>query len=105
MPDDEVKDKETAGASLVLFGTRETNSLIARYSAALPMELNAGAADYGLVYVFPVNGRYVVINSGLPWWTRADQIKSPTWSFVPKQYGLARGLAITSCSKAAWTTS
>jgi enterochelin esterase-like enzyme len=91
MADDEIKDKDLAGANLILFGTRETNTWIAKYAASLPMELNAGAADYGLVYVYPVNGRYVVINSGLPWWTRADQMKSPAWNFTPKQYRIAQG--------------
>ncbi|HUS05574.1 MAG TPA: dienelactone hydrolase family protein [Bryobacteraceae bacterium] len=88
LADAEVKEKDLNESHLILFGTRETNSLIAKYSARLPLELNAGAADYGLVYVMPVRGRYVVVNSGLPWWTRADQAKIAGWSFIPQQYKL-----------------
>ena len=35
----------------------------------LPVQLDESAKDYGLVYVFPMNNHYVLINSGLPWWT------------------------------------
>ena len=73
MADHEVSDADLQNANLVLFGTKETNSLIAKYADRLPMSLNAGAADYGMVYVYPVDGRYVVVHSGLPWWTRFDQ--------------------------------
>jgi predicted esterase len=72
MADNELKATDIEQANLVLFGTKETNSVIAKYSSALPLSLNAGAADYGLVYVYPVENRYVVVNSGLPWWTRFD---------------------------------
>jgi poly(3-hydroxybutyrate) depolymerase len=73
LADREVQSVDLQNANLMLFGTKETNSLIAKYSSQLPMELNAGAADYGLVFVYPVDGRYVVVHSGLPWWTRFDQ--------------------------------
>jgi hypothetical protein len=29
------------------------------------------------VYVYPADNRYVVVSSGLPWWTRLDQAKRP----------------------------
>jgi poly(3-hydroxybutyrate) depolymerase len=70
--DSELTEADLKNANLVLFGTKETNSIISRYAPALPLSLNAGAADYGLVFVYHVDGRYVVINSGLPWWTRFD---------------------------------
>lgn len=54
---------------LVLFGTRETNMVIARYADGLPLALDAGAADYGLLFVAPVGKHYVLVSSGLPWWT------------------------------------
>jgi poly(3-hydroxybutyrate) depolymerase len=73
LADHEVSASDLQNANLVLFGTKETNSLIAKYADRLPMSLNAGAADYGMVYVYPVDGRYVVVQSGLPWWTRFDQ--------------------------------
>ncbi len=55
--------------NLVLFGTKETNAIIAQYADKLPMHLDKNVEDHGLVYIFPMNGKYVLINSGLPWWT------------------------------------
>ena len=49
---------------------------------AVALALNAGAADYGLMFVYPVDGRYVVIHSGLPWWTRFDQINRYELAFL-----------------------
>lgn len=72
----------------VLFGTRETNSLIAQYANELPLHLNPGAADYGLVYVYPVGNRNVVVSSGLPYWTRLDQAKVGGLPFLPPRYRL-----------------
>jgi acetyl esterase/lipase len=72
--------------NLVLFGLKETNSVIRRYADRLPMHLNPGAADYGLVYVYPVDGRYVVVSSGLPWWTRLDQANRPGLTFIAAPY-------------------
>jgi hypothetical protein len=86
MADAEVKEEDLKTANLVLFGTRETNSIIARLSSRLPLALNPGAADYSLTYVYPVDGRYVVISSGLPWWTRADQALRPGMPFITPVY-------------------
>ncbi|RPJ73711.1 MAG: phospholipase [Acidobacteria bacterium] len=72
--DRDVTAEELAGANLVLFGTAQTNSLIARLAPHLPLELNPGAADYGLVFLAPAAGRYIVVNSGLPWWTGAEAL-------------------------------
>ncbi|MBA2244603.1 MAG: dienelactone hydrolase family protein [Gemmatimonadetes bacterium] len=67
--DRDVRPSDLESANLVLFGTRETNSLMARYADRLPLHLDAEAADeYGLLYVFPIEERYVLISSGLPWW-------------------------------------
>jgi pimeloyl-ACP methyl ester carboxylesterase len=82
LADSDVKATDLQNANLMLFGTKETNSVIAKYAAQLPMALNAGAADYGMVYVYPVDGRYVVIHSGLPWWTRFDQVNRYELSFL-----------------------
>jgi len=86
--DREVSQDEIAGANLVLFGTRETNSLIARFAPRLPMALSAGAADYGIVFVTAVDGRYVLVNSGLPWWTGAEDVDRGGYRFAPQQYRL-----------------
>ena len=86
--DRELPDGDAAGANLVLFGTKETNSLIAKLSPRLPLELNAGAADYGLVFVSHLDGRYVLVNSGLPWWTGSDRVRRPVYPFMPATYGV-----------------
>jgi poly(3-hydroxybutyrate) depolymerase len=67
VPDMGVTAADLAGSNLLLFGTAITNSLIARFRDRFPIELNPGAADYGLLFVTPVDGRYVVVCSGLPW--------------------------------------
>jgi beta-glucosidase len=67
--DQEVRPSDLADANLVLFGTPETNTLIARYADSLPMHLKEAAArDYGLVYVFPIGSHYALVNQGRPWW-------------------------------------
>jgi pimeloyl-ACP methyl ester carboxylesterase len=67
--DNGVRQSDLETSNLVLFGTAETNSLIAKYADRLPIQLNEDAEGYGLVYIYPLNGHYVLINSGLPWWT------------------------------------
>jgi dipeptidyl aminopeptidase/acylaminoacyl peptidase len=69
LADKDVRPSDFDSSNLVLFGTKETNSLIEKFGDRLPIQLNPSAADYGLVYVFPVGGYYVVVSSGLPWWT------------------------------------
>ncbi len=86
--DKDVSKSDLAGANLILFGTKETNLVIEKFAPRLPLALNAGAADYGLVYICPEGDRYLVINSGLPYWTGADEIKPPGLSFVPRMYRL-----------------
>ena len=77
------KDPVLKATTLVLFGTTETNDLIARVSDRLPLRLNPGAADYGLIFVAPVDGNYVVVNSGLPWWTNAESVRRGQLPFLP----------------------
>jgi hypothetical protein len=33
------------------------------------LHLDPAAENYGLVYIFPMNRHYILVNSGLPWWT------------------------------------
>jgi hypothetical protein len=75
--DSQVDAEDMEDATLVLFGTKETNSVIARLAGGLPLALNPGAADYSLVFVAPAGKHYVVISSGLPWWTGADEAQRP----------------------------
>jgi hypothetical protein len=69
LSDKELRQSDYDKSNLVLFGTRETNAIIEKFADRLPVNLQADAKDYGLVYVFPLNSHYVLVNSGLPWWT------------------------------------
>jgi poly(3-hydroxybutyrate) depolymerase len=90
LSDKEVRPSDLELANLVLFGTKETNTLIEKYSPNLPMELNASAiGTHGLIYVAPMNGHYVVVNSGLPWWTST---KPSQGRFVPSTLQSLGGL-------------
>jgi len=71
--DSEVRQSDYETSNLILFGTKETNSVIAKYADRLPAHLDPEADDYSLTYIFPLNNHYVVVNSGLPWWTPATQ--------------------------------
>jgi poly(3-hydroxybutyrate) depolymerase len=81
--DKDVRFDTAERRTLVLFGTSETNDLVTRASTKLPLRLNPGAADYGLIFVAPVDGNYVVVNSGLPWWTNAESVKRGQLAFLP----------------------
>lgn len=67
--DQQIRQSDLETSNLILFGTRETNSIIAKYADRLPMHMKENTSDHGLVYVFPLNDHYVLVNSGLPWWT------------------------------------
>lgn len=71
---------------LVLFGTRESNSLIARFADRLPLALEPGAADYGLLFIAPAGKHYVLVSSGLPWWTGADEARRLVDKFQPEPF-------------------
>ncbi len=67
--DKEVRQSDYVTSNLILFGTRETNAIIEYFSDKLPMHLNPDAEGYGLVYIFPMNRHYILVSSGLAWWT------------------------------------
>jgi predicted esterase len=68
--DREVRPSDLATSNLILFGTKETNALIEKFADRLPIHLDpAAVSNYGLVYIFPIDDHYVVVSSGLPWWT------------------------------------
>lgn len=69
LSDNDLRQSDYKLSNLILFGTRETNAVISRIADKLPFHLKEGTADYGLLYIYPINDRYVLINSGLPWWT------------------------------------
>jgi poly(3-hydroxybutyrate) depolymerase len=75
-------------ADVVLFGTVETNTLVARFAPQLPLALNAGAADYGLLFIAPVGKHYALVSSGLSWWTGADDASRGGSRNLPEHYRL-----------------
>jgi len=91
--DRDVRPSDLESSNLILFGTKETNTLIEKFSDRLPFHLDpAGAAGYGLVYVYPVDGHYVVISSGLPWWTPPPVAPAPT-APAPRRFLFLGGTA------------
>jgi poly(3-hydroxybutyrate) depolymerase len=90
--DRDVSESDIRSSNLVLFGTKETNSLIAKLAARAPVELNAGAADYGLVYVYPNGEHYILVNSGLPWWTDVELMRGFSFRYLPGSYVLLSSL-------------
>lgn len=65
LTDKEVRPSDLAEANLILFGDKGTNAVIQQLSDALPIELTDASGELGLAYVYPRNGNYVLINSGL----------------------------------------
>jgi hypothetical protein len=92
LADEEVRESDLRDANLVLFGNRETNNLIARLMLQMPVELNSGAADFGLVMAVPFGDRLAIVNSGLPWWTRADQARRSGLPFIPVPFRALQSL-------------
>jgi len=88
--DSAVTAADLDSSSLVLFGTRETNSLIARFDVQLPLALSPGAADYGLLFIRPVGKHYALVSSGLPWWTDFEDAGRPVEPDVPVLYAELR---------------
>ena len=86
--DQEVNDDDLAAANLVLFGTPQTNRLIARFAPQFPIALNPGAADYGLLFILPAGKHYVLVSSGLPWWTGAEEANRGGYRLAPTPYRL-----------------
>jgi hypothetical protein len=82
-PDSEVTTADLATSDLILFGTRETNSAIEQLAPTLPLALSPGAADYGLLFVAPAGRHYVLVNSGLPFWTGAEAAARGGDPFAP----------------------
>lgn len=67
LADREVGERDLENSNLVLFGTAETNRIIAQYADSLPMAFQ-GTEEQSLVYTFPNEQNMLLINSGLPFW-------------------------------------
>jgi pimeloyl-ACP methyl ester carboxylesterase len=83
--DREVTAADLDSSDVVLFGTAKSNSLVARFAARLPIELRPDAADYGLLFIAPIGKHYALVNSGLPWWTGADETSASGYLWEPAQ--------------------
>jgi hypothetical protein len=86
--DSQVTAEDLESADLILFGNANTNSLIGRFASQLPLALNAGAADYGLLFLAPIGKHLVLVSSGLPWWIGGDDANRGGDPFAPAQYRL-----------------
>ena len=86
--DTAVTDADIETSDLILFGTAQSNSLIARFAPRLPLELSPGAADWGLLFIAPAGKHYVLVNSGLPFWTGAEEARRGGYPLAPAQYRL-----------------
>ena len=80
LADKEVRPSDFESSNLILFGTKDNNSVINKYADKLPVHLNSANTDYGLLYIFPIENHYVTVSSGLPWWSGAVDQGLP---FVP----------------------
>jgi poly(3-hydroxybutyrate) depolymerase len=83
--DKEVRKSDLNEAHLILFGTKATNAIINQYANELPLHLSKDALDYGLLYVYPINGKYFVISSGLNWWANQQETGYPFVNLVHRQ--------------------
>jgi hypothetical protein len=83
--DRDVTAADLESSDVVLFGTAESNSLVARLAGRLPIELRPDAADYGLLFIAPIGKHYALVNSGLPWWTGADETSAGGYPWEPAQ--------------------
>src|SRR5690606_38641849 len=95
--DEQVRPSDIETSNLILFGTRETNRLIAEYADRLPLHLTDSSGEYGLTYIYPMGDHYVVISSGKPWWEYegeggrfANQVPALELTAMP-DYALFRG--------------
>ncbi len=89
LSDKEADIKALKDTNLILFGTKETNAIIAENSTRLPLHLSPPAANRGLLYVFPLDGNYVVVSSGLPWWNYRQPER---FNFLPANLAILPGL-------------
>ncbi|MEO8597001.1 MAG: alpha/beta fold hydrolase [Candidatus Solibacter sp.] len=84
----EVTEEDVRSANLVLFGTARNNRVIARFEPRFPLVLDPGAADYGLLFILSEGQHYVLVSSGLPWWTGADEANRGGYRYAPPTWRL-----------------
>ncbi|PHN05636.1 phospholipase [Flavilitoribacter nigricans DSM 23189 = NBRC 102662] len=65
LSDKQVRPSDLESANLVLFGDAATNTVIANLQGELPLQFSGDPATTGIAYIYPHNGHYVLVNSGL----------------------------------------
>ncbi|MFO8000858.1 MAG: prolyl oligopeptidase family serine peptidase, partial [Marinilabilia sp.] len=90
IPDQDVSSYDRQHSNLILLGDHTTNSIIAEIKDKLPVHLKDSTGTYGMVYIYPHNGNYVVVNSGVPFWESRfvngqDEEKQTTTTFGGKK--------------------
>ncbi|MCF0060872.1 alpha/beta hydrolase-fold protein [Dyadobacter chenwenxiniae] len=85
LSDKEVRESDIESSNLILFGTKETNAMIAKYADKLPVHLSPADKAHGLLYVFPMDKHYVAVSSGLPWWSGAEDKGFPFVSVMHRR--------------------
>ncbi|WP_082213997.1 carboxylesterase family protein [Dyadobacter psychrophilus] len=85
LSDKEVRPSDLETSNLILFGTKETNVIIAKYADKLPVHLNPADKAHGLFYIFPIDKHYVAVSSGLPWWSGAEDNGFPFVSVMHRK--------------------
>jgi dienelactone hydrolase len=73
--DKDVRESDYEHSNLVLLGTAKTNAVLQKFADKLPLQLSYGENEFGLLYIFPLNGHYLLVNSGLEWWTPSGKNK------------------------------
>ena len=69
LSDKEVRPSDIERSHLVLFGTKNTNKLIAKYADKFPFELKEESTNSSnLTFIYPNGKKYVLISSGVPFW-------------------------------------
>jgi dipeptidyl aminopeptidase/acylaminoacyl peptidase len=78
LSDKEVRSSDIERSNLILFGNKKTNSLIAKYADKLPIELKEeNEKNTSLSLIYPNGKRYIVVNSGLPFWEMPEISTGP----------------------------
>ncbi len=78
--DKELRPSDIEDANLIVLGTKESNAVIAQHQDVLPMHLKEDTEAFGLFYIYPLNGKYIAVSSGLPWW---QQEGTSGFNFLP----------------------
>jgi poly(3-hydroxybutyrate) depolymerase len=78
LSDKEVRPNDIERSNLIIFGDAETNEIIEKYAANLPLSLKSTARDNAsLSFIFPNGNKYILVNSGQPFWELPNADNSP----------------------------